>query len=330
MSTPSLLSVRRLRVQYRVRTGGFLRPRYESLRAVDDVSFELGRGESLGVVGESGCGKTTLARSVLMLKRPASGRVLWLGRNVGDLDEESIRPLRRNFQLIFQDPLSSLNPRMTASEAITEALQSFCTDMSRQEMTGAVEEMIRQVGLPPESASRYPHELSGGQCQRVSIARQVILRPELLVLDEPVSALDVAVQAQIVGLLKRLQSRFGMAFLFISHDLSVVRYLCERVLVLYLGRVMETGPRGRIFSAPLHPYTRALLSSVPSPDPQRGPVRARLDPSKEQPSPLDPPSGCRFSTRCPFATERCRTEEPLLLDTGTGQEVACHYWEQWA
>ncbi|MYA31332.1 MAG: ATP-binding cassette domain-containing protein [Gammaproteobacteria bacterium] len=329
MTAAGLLSVRQLRVEYQIRTGGFLRPRYQALRAVDGVSFELGRGESLGVVGESGCGKTTLARSVLMLKRPASGQVLWFGENVSDLDEESIRPLRRNFQLIFQDPLSSLDPRMTASEAIAEALHSFHPDMSPREMNAAVEKMIRQVGLPPESASRYPHELSGGQCQRVSIARHVILRPELLVLDEPVSALDVAVQVQIAGLLKRLQSRLGMALLFISHDLSVIRHLCERVLVLYLGKVVETGPRSRIFSAPLHPYTRALLSSVPTPDPRRGPVRASLDSSKEQPSSLNPPPGCRFSTRCPFATERCRAEEPPLIDSGTGQEVACHYWEQW-
>ena len=189
---------------------------------------------------------------------------------------------------------------MTASEAITEALHSFRPDMSPREMNAAVEEMIGQVGLPPEAASRYPHELSGGQCQRVSIARHVILHPELLVLDEPVSALDVSVQAQIVRLLKRLQSRFGMAFLFISHDLSVVRQLCEKVLVLYLGKVVEMGPRNRIFSAPLHPYTRALVNSVPAPDPQRGPVRASLDSSKEQPSSLNPPPGCRFSTRCPL------------------------------
>lgn len=328
MNDPGLLSVRNLHVRYRVRTGGILRPRYANLRAVDGVSLDLGHGESLGVVGESGCGKTTLARAVLMLERPVSGQIRWLGKNVADLDEESLRPLRRDFQLIFQDPLSSLNPRMTAAEAICEALRAFCPEMSAQEMDVAVMEMIRQVGLPPESAGRYPHELSGGQCQRVSIARQVILHPRLLVLDEPVSALDVSVQAQVLSLLKRLQAELGMSYLFISHDLSVVRYLCERVLVLYLGKVVETGTRERILGAPLHPYTRALLGSVRATE--RGRQNGSPDPdaSTELPSPLNPPGGCRFNTRCPFATERCRAEEPPLLDTGTGHRVACHYWDE--
>jgi len=322
----SVLSARDLQVRYPVRTGVSGR-RGVFLRALDGVSFELAPGEALGVVGESGCGKSSLGRASLLLTRPAAGRVFWRGEDVTLEDEKSLRARRRHIQIVFQDPLSSLNPRMTAGEIIAEPLRSFFPRRSDRDVDAGVSEMMRRVGLLPNMKLRYPHEFSGGQCQRISIARAAILRPEVLVLDEPVSALDVSVQAQIVNLLQDLQAELGLSYLFISHDLSIVRYVCDRILVMYLGKVVETGPRESLFGEPRHPYTKALVGAIPVPDPERR-RRAAVAPGAfgELPSPLNPPAGCRFHTRCPFASERCREEEPRPEPAGPGHEVACHHW----
>lgn len=326
MSEQPVLSVDGLEVHYPVRVGGILRGVYQPLRAVDDVSLELARGEALGIVGESGCGKSTMGRAALMLTAPKAGHVLWDGDDVTAADEKTLRAKRRDFQLVFQDPLSSLNPRMTIFEIIAEPLRSFHPELSDDEVKSRVEDTIERVGLLPKMMLRYPHEFSGGQCQRISIARAVILKPKVLILDEPVSALDVSVQAQIINLLKDLQAELGLSYLFISHDLAVVRYMCDRVLVMYLGKVMETASREQLFSGAVHPYTRALLSAIPDVD---RPVSKGLDDKvmqSELPSPLNPPSGCCFHTRCSFVSERCKSETPALQDVSNGHVTACHHW----
>lgn len=324
--TEPLLQVENLRVHFPVGGGMFRRARM--LKAVDDVSFTLAPGETLGVVGESGCGKSSLGRAVLQLITPTAGRVLWLGDDLCKLDEDAMNLRRRELQLVFQDPLASLNPRMSVGGILREPLYAFEPGITRSDAQARAADMMRRVGLRPEMMNRYPNEFSGGQCQRISIARAMISRPRLVVCDEPVSALDVSIQAQIIALLRELQLEYGVSYIFISHDLSVVRHLCDRIMVLYLGRVMETADKASLFAAPRHPYTRSLLSAVPIPDPRRARNRETTLIEGDLPSPLDPPSGCVFRTRCPHATPLCLKVAPVPdpMDSAS-HRVACHYWK---
>jgi oligopeptide/dipeptide ABC transporter ATP-binding protein len=302
--------------------------RFGRLTAVSAVSLELYAGESLGVVGESGCGKSTLVRAALQLLRPTAGRVVWMGQALGDLPKGALRALRRDLQIIFQDPLGSLDPRMTVGEIVGEPLRVHAPDLERGARAAQTAALLHRVGLAPQLASRYPHELSGGQCQRVGIARAMILEPRLLVCDEPVSALDVPTQQQIVTLLAQLKRESGMCLLFVSHNLALVRQLCERVLVLYLGRMMELAPSPGLYTGPRHPYTRELLAAVPIPDPDIQPARlARARPG-EPPSPLSPPSGCVYRTRCPYAAPVCVQRIPEWEELPDGRRVACHRWRE--
>jgi oligopeptide transport system ATP-binding protein len=317
-----------LRVQFKIRTGSF--GAQKNLRAVDGVSLELRAGEALGVVGESGSGKSTLARAALRLL-DAQGRVVWLGRQVGTLTQKAIKPLRRDIQVIFQDPLASLDPRMTAAEIVAEPLQIHRPELDRAARDAAVSRALVRARLEPALATRYPHELSGGQCQRIGIARAMVLEPKLLICDEPVSALDVTVQEQIVALLADLKRESGLAILFISHNLAVVEQLCEHVLVLYLGRMMELAPVAAVYERPLHPYTRELLESAPIPDPDVQPGRLARALLGEPPSPLSPPSGCVYRTRCPHVIAVCAERVPVWEAAGDGSRwVACHRWREFS
>ena len=300
----------------------FPAPRHQCVYAVTDVSLELHRGETLGLVGESGCGKSTLGRMIMHLIPPSSGEILIRGTDVTGLKDAEFMQYRRQLQMVFQDPYASLNPRMTVRDLIAEPLETYRMHPSREETTRHVLELMETVGLPGEYLYRFPHQFSGGQRQRIAIARAIAPDPDAVVCDEPVSALDVSVQNQILNLLKKLQQARGLAYLFISHDLSVIRYIADRTMVMYLGKVCETGPTEEVFRGPLHPYTRFLTASVPVPDPHRREERTQLL-SGEMPSPMNPPAGCRFHTRCPLATERCRREEPALRRVG-GRSVACH------
>lgn len=318
-----LLEARRLGVTFDVAAGLFRRAL--ALQALDDVSFTVGPGETLGIVGESGSGKSTLARAVLQLTRPTTGEVIWRGQSLGALEAARLREARRELQPVFQDPRSSLDPRMTVVRIVAEPL-SVGSD-ARGSLDARVAEALDRVGLSPALRSRYPHELSGGQCQRVAIARALVSNPALLVCDEPVSALDASVQAQIVNLLRTLGRQLGLAMLFVSHNLAVVRYVSSRVMVLYLGRVMETAPREELYARPLHPYTRALLAAIPDPFRPRVDLRAavtRADP----PSTFHRPSGCEFRTRCPFAIGVCEEQRPPLEEVQQGRWVACHRWRE--
>ncbi len=322
----SFLKLDALRVHFPV-SGGWLKPN-RRLKAVDGVSLEIAPGEALGIVGESGCGKSTLARAILQLVDVTAGQVVWLGRPIESLTVRQMRPLRDSMQIVFQDPLASLDPRMTVGEIVAEPLRVHRSDLSREQRQTEVAQMLERVGLSRDQINRYPHEFSGGQCQRIGIARAMILKPKLLVCDEPVSALDVSIQAQIINLLEDLKRESGTSILFVSHNLAVVRRLCERVLVLYLGKTMEVAPSEQLFSAPLHPYTRGLLASVPIPDPDLQPARLEAALTGELPSPLSPPSGCVFRTRCAFAIDRCAAEIPQLDDAGDRRQVACHRWQE--
>ncbi len=315
--TVPLLDVERLSVSFGGRRG------QAPIRAVSDVSLALEAGQTLGVVGESGCGKSTLARAILRLIVPGAGRVRWQGRDLAEVSATELRQCRRQMQIVFQDPLAALNPRLTAGEIIAEPLRNFEPALDRVGRAARVAAVMPKVGLSPALINRYPHEFSGGQCQRIGIARAVVLEPELLVCDEPVSALDVSIQAQIIELLAKLQDELGLAMIFISHDLAVVRHVSQQVLVLYLGRVMETANRTTLFAAPRHPYTRALLAAAPAPDPRQATERRALL-GGEAPSPLDPPSGCPFRSRCPEAEERCAAALPDLAEVAPGHAVACH------
>ena len=321
----AVLSVDRLSVSYPIRGG---RRSGTSIGAVESVSLTLRAGETLGIVGESGCGKSSLARAILRLIPASAGRVSWLGRDLRDFSSVELRGLRREMQVVFQDPFASLDPRMSMLESVTEPL-AIC----RRELTGAQRarealQMLERVGLDASLANRYPHELSGGQCQRAAIARALVLQPKLLVCDEPVSSLDVSVQSQVLELLKHLQRQMQLSMLFISHNLAVVRQLSQRVLVLYLGRVMEQAPCADLFERPLHPYTRALLDSVPILDPERERARELAPLRGEIPSPLNPPSGCVFRTRCPWAQARCAEAVPPLESADAGRQVACVRWRE--
>jgi len=299
----------------------FLGSEPKTVKAVDDVSFTIALGETLGVVGESGCGKSTLGRAILRLHEPDSGKLVYDGVDLLSLTHSEMRNYRQKMQIIFQDPYASLNPRMTVRELICASLDVFGIG-TKQERIEKVLDMMEKVGLPLEYLNRYPHEFSGGQRQRIMIARALVLNPDFVIGDEPVSALDVSVRAQVLNLMKDLQQEFSLTYLFISHDLSVVRYLCDRVMVMYLGKVMEIATKEELYSNAQHPYTQALLSSIPIPDVDASKRRIRL--SGDVPSPFNPPSGCRFHTRCAHARPECSQSEPELVDLGGGHMAACH------
>ena len=319
----ALLEVRNLVKHFPIGGGMFTKP-VGVVRAIDGVSFTIRKGETLGLVGESGCGKTTTGRCILQLEQPTGGSVVFEGIDMVSLDAAELRAVRRRVQVIFQDPYSSLNPRMTIGQILAEPLKvhGIVRDVGGRELR--VRELLTQVGLLPQHAKRYPHQLSGGQRQRVGIARALAMEPALIICDEPVSALDVSIQAQIINLLEELQARLGLTYLFIAHDLSVVRHISDRVAVMYLGKIVELADRKAIYDEPLHPYTRALLSAVPIPDPKIEAKRERTVLRGEVPSPLNPPSGCVFHPRCPIAVDRCSAEIPPLREIRPGHWAACH------
>ena len=319
----ALLEVRNLVKHFPIGGGMFTKP-VGVVRAIDGVSFTIKKGETLGLVGESGCGKTTTGRCILQLEQPTSGSIVFEGVDMVSLDAAELRAVRRHVQVIFQDPYSSLNPRMTIGQILAEPLKvhGIVRDAGERELR--VRELLTQVGLLPQHAKRYPHQLSGGQRQRVGVARALAMEPSLIICDEPVSALDVSIQAQIINLLEELQARLGLTYLFIAHDLSVVRHISDRVAVMYLGKMAELADRKAIYDEPLHPYTRALLSAVPIPDPKIESKRERTVLRGEVPSPLNPPSGCVFHPRCPIAVDRCSAEIPPLREIRPGHWAACH------
>ena len=292
------------------------------LKAVDDVSFSIGRGQTFGLVGESGCGKTTIGRCLVRLYQPTGGQILFDGQDIARLGEKELAPYRRRMQMIFQDPYASLNPRMTVASIIAEPL--LHTDMSRADRDARVRELVDLVGLKPDHMQRYPHEFSGGQRQRVGIARALASSPEFIVCDEPISALDVSIQAQVINTLEELQERFALSYLFVSHDLSMVRHISHEVGVMYLGCMVERAPVQELYAHMLHPYTKALMSAVPIPDPDLAAASERIHLTGDVPTPIDPPSGCRFRARCPYATARCAEERPELREVSPGHFVACH------
>ncbi len=319
----SLLEVEGLVKHYPVERGLFFARARGQVRAVDGISFRIGRGETLGLVGESGCGKSTAGKAVLKLVEPTAGRIRLEGRDITALDPGAMRPLRRRMQVIFQDPYSSLNPRMTAGEIVGEPMLNYGIGGGRAEREERVAALFRRVGLRPDQMLRYPHEFSGGQRQRLGIARALALGPGLIVGDEPVSALDVSVQAQVINLMMDLQEEYGLSYLFIAHDLGVVEHISHRVAVMYLGKIVETAPRAALFANPRHPYTEALLAAVPVPRPRARRRRAVVL-KGDVPSPINPPPGCRFHTRCPIAVKHCAEAEPPLLADADGHAVACH------
>ncbi|MEN6554966.1 MAG: dipeptide ABC transporter ATP-binding protein [Anaerolineaceae bacterium] len=319
----SLVQVRNLKKYFPVSRQLFSTQR-RFIKAVDDVSFDVLEGETLGLVGETGCGKTTVARTILQLYRPTSGQVLFDGVDLASLQENDLRKMRSRMQMIFQDPYASLNPRMTVGAIIAAPLDVH-TRLDQKEKRDRVQELLKLVGLNPDFVNRYPHEFSGGQRQRIGIARALALNPDLVICDEPISSLDVSIQAQVVNLLEELQNRLGLTYIFVAHDLSMVRHISDRIIVMYLGKVMELADRNEIYLHPLHPYTCALMSAVPIPDPDKARNRKRIILKGDIPSPLNPPQGCNFNTRCPIASGRCFQEDPEYREISPEHWVACHF-----
>jgi oligopeptide transport system ATP-binding protein len=320
---PVLLHVEKLVKHFPILRGVLFQKQVGAVHAVDGLTFDIRRGETLGLVGESGCGKSTTGRAILQLHKPTSGKVLFEGVDLVTLEPRELRKMRRKMQMIFQDPYASLNPRMTIGEIIGEPLRLHGL-ADRKESNERVVELLRLVGLNPHYANRYPHEFSGGQRQRVGVARSLSLNPSLIVCDEPISALDVSIQAQVVNLLVELQEKLGLTYLFIAHDLSMVRHISTRVAVMYLGTIVELASRDELYNCPIHPYTQALLSAVPIPDPEAEQNRRRIILEGDVPSPVDPPSGCRFRTRCPMAMQTCQDQAPEYREVSPGHFVACH------
>ena len=321
-----LLEVRHLKQYFPVKAGVVFDRTVAHVHAVDDVSFDLDEGQTLGLVGESGCGKTTLSRSLLRLIEPTEGSVAFEGNDVSHLSARKLRPLRREMQMVFQDPFASLNPRKRIAQIVGAPLRLHGTP--RDEIADRVRGLLERVGLQKEHLNRFPHEFSGGQRQRIGIARALALEPKLILLDEPVSALDVSVQAQIINLLDDLQDDLGLTYMFVAHDLSVVRHVSDRIAVMYLGKLMEVSPAEELYTKPIHPYTEALLGAVPVPDPRENRARKRVAVTGEPPNPIDPPSGCVFHPRCPHATDVCREVEPPLVRYANGHLAACHHPQQ--
>jgi peptide/nickel transport system ATP-binding protein len=322
-----LVELEHLKVYFPIKSGLVLDRHIGDIRAVDDISLTIKRGETVGLVGESGCGKSTVGRTILRLYKPTAGRILFDGQDISKLNEQELRPLRRRMQMVFQDPFASLNPRHSVGRIVGEPLRTHGL-AGRAEASKRVRELLQVVGLPPDAVGRYPHEFSGGQRQRIGLARALALNPDFIVADEPVSALDVSIQAQIINLFEQLQDEFELTYLFIAHDLAVVRHISDRIAVMYLGWIVEVSPAAELYENPLHPYTISLLSAVPIPDPVVERQRESILLQGDLPSPANPPAACRFHTRCPYVQPtRCREEIPHLRRLATGHEVACHWAE---
>ncbi len=322
MSAEAILRVDGLSMYFPI-FEGLLRKQVGEVKAVDDVSFTISTGETLGLVGESGCGKSTTGRTILKLYQPTAGRIELDGKDITNLSGDELRQTRPHMQMIFQDPQACLNPRMTVGSIIAEPLDEH-TSLKRKQKRKRVRELLDSVGMNPNFENRYPHEFSGGQRQRIGIARALALEPKFIICDEPIAALDVSIQAQVVNLLEDLQTRHNLTYLFISHDMSMVRHIANRIAVMYLGKLVELAPRDELYATPQHPYTQALLSAVPEPDPAREAMRERIILEGDVPSPANPPSGCNFSTRCPIAEDRCKRETPAWRELEGGRYVACH------
>ncbi len=323
-----LLSVQNLKMHFPITRGIILQRQVGSIKAVDGITFDLIRGETLGLVGESGCGKSTTGRAILQLYEPTAGEVVFEGQDLTDINSGDLRRMRRRMQMIFQDPYASLNPRMTVGSIVGEPLEVHKIGGNRREQQQRVQELLEIVGLNPYFINRYPHEFSGGQRQRIGVARALAVNPSFIVCDEPISALDVSIQAQVINLLEDLQSELGLTYLFIAHDLSVVRHISDRIAVMYLGKIVELADREVLYENPLHPYTQALLSAVPIPDPQIEKKRQRIILEGDVPSPAEPPTGCNFNTRCPQVMDICRQYEPSFADVGDGHRVACFLYDE--
>lgn len=326
MSSDNLIEVKNLK-KYFLKTKGLFNNKVQYIKAVDNISFHIKRGETLGLVGESGCGKSTTGRTLIRLYEPTDGTIIFDGKDITHLNEKEMKPYRKRMQMIFQDPYASLNSRMTVSDIIGEAIDTH-NIASGKEKTELIYSLLDTVGLIKDHANRYPHEFSGGQRQRIGIARALAVNPEFVICDEPISALDVSIQAQVVNMLEDLQRDLGLTYLFIAHDLSMVKHISNRIGVMYLGQLVEIGDSDEIYKHPQHPYTKALLSAIPIPDPKKAEEKSRIVLEGDVPTPLNPPSGCRFRTRCQYCMEICKEKEPVLQDLDKGHQVACHLYHK--